>query len=178
MKSGISSAPNIVFLNQFEQNVLSARRRLISSCNALEQSLDNMKITIGLPTETLINLNLDELDRLTLRDMIEVNRQQASRWLFRLKSLRETPSEANQGDILTADYSLAERLIRWLWERGKIVENSVDPREVFRERAVFRLDAARLDAIKEREMLQLSPDGYATETTNSRVPASGGSDRS
>ncbi len=154
VESEISSAPNIIFLNQYESSVLERRSGLISACNGLEQSLDDMKIAIGLPTETLININLNELDQLTLRDMVEVSREQASRWLSRLKSLRDAATEANHADILTADYSLAERLVKWLWERGRITKNPIDPREVFTQRAIFLLDAARIDSLMERKILQ------------------------
>ncbi len=113
-----------------------------------------MKIAIGLPTETRINIDLAELKQLTLRDMIEVSREQASRWFSRLQSLRRAATEETQADILTADYSLAERLVKWLWERGRISKNPVDPRDVFQRRAEFMLDAARLDVLEERQTLK------------------------
>ncbi len=126
---------------------------LIGVCNDLEQSLDNMKLTVGIPTETIINVDLQELVQLTLRDTIEVNKAQAKRWLSRLEKMRGETTEATHGDLLTADYALTERLIAWLWERGKIAENQIDPREVFRQRELFRLDAARLDYSLERKLL-------------------------
>ncbi len=153
VESEISTAPNITFLNQFEQSVLQARSNLISACNSLEQSLDNMKFSVGLPTETPINIDLTELDQLTLRDMIEVSREQAARWESRLKALRKAASQASHSDMLTADYSLAERLIKWLSERGRITQNPVDPRTVFTWRAMFLLDAARLDYLSDRQAL-------------------------
>ena len=59
-------------VDQLEQQVLSARSRLLTSCNGLERSLDNLKITLGLPTETPLNLVLSELGDLTMRDRIAV----------------------------------------------------------------------------------------------------------
>ncbi len=153
VESGVSSAPNVIFLNQFERSALQALASLIRDCNTLEQLLDNMKITIGVPTETKINVKLDELAQLTLRDMIEVNQAQAQRWLSRLKKLRNSAGEEVHSDILTADYSLSERLIKWLWERSKIAGDTTSAREIFKERAMFRLDAARLDLLTERKML-------------------------
>ena len=39
-----------------------------------------MKLVLGLPTETPIDVDLTELEQLTLRDLIEVNREQVRRW--------------------------------------------------------------------------------------------------
>ena len=47
-----------------------------------------MKLTLGLPTETAIDVDLTEVEQLTLRDMIEMNREQARRWQARLQTLR------------------------------------------------------------------------------------------
>jgi hypothetical protein len=87
-QSGIARPPNPVSVNQFEQGVLRGLSSLIQSCNRLEESLDRLKLTIGLPTETPINITLDELDRLTLRDSIEVERERARRWNDRLQTFR------------------------------------------------------------------------------------------
>lgn len=95
--SGITSAPNPVALNQFEQGVLRARSTLISQSLRLDETLDRLKLTLGLPTETPINIDLTELDRLTLRDRLEVNREQARRWQLRLEALRDSTIEALQG---------------------------------------------------------------------------------
>ncbi len=56
---------------------MTARSTLIRQCLQLEDDLDRMKLTLGLPTETAIDVDLTELEQLTLRDMIEVNREQA-----------------------------------------------------------------------------------------------------
>lgn len=148
VESGVSSAPNVIFLNQFERSALSALASLITQCNNLERSLDSMKLTIGLPTETVINVNLEELFQITLRDTIEVNQAQAERWLTRLENLRSKGEAGLHGDILTADYSLTERLIKWLWNRGQIAENVVDARDAFKERATFLLDAAQFGSAR------------------------------
>lgn len=57
-------------VDQFEQSTLESRRQLISGCNTLEQNLDRLKIRIGLPPELPLNLDLTELDQLTLRDEV------------------------------------------------------------------------------------------------------------
>ena len=50
---------------------------------------------------------LTELEQLTLRDMIEVNREQVRRWQVELETLRAKDIATNHADILTADYSLS-----------------------------------------------------------------------
>lgn len=154
VRSGISSAQNVIFLNQFERQVLRIVNSLIGDCIGLENSLDSMKLVIGLPTETPINIDLSELEQLTLRDTLEVSRAQAIRWLDRVEELREEVEAETHADMLTADYSLTERLIKWVWEREKIVDGDIDPREIFNERSLYLLSAARLGLIVAREELE------------------------
>ena len=66
-------------VDQFEQNVLRSRGNLITSCNNLERSLDALKLTLGLPVEMPLNVDLQELENLTLSDEATVIRQQISR---------------------------------------------------------------------------------------------------
>ena len=153
--SGISTALNVNALNQYEQGVLSARSSLISQCNSVEDDLDRMKILLGIPTEIPINVDLTELTKLTLRDRIEVNREQARRWEDRLLSLRDKAGEENHQDILTADYSLAERLIFWFNQRRQVNPALDEPIALYRERSSFRLQAARREALADRENLRL-----------------------
>jgi hypothetical protein len=164
--SEISSAPNVIALNQFEQGVLTARSTLIRQCLQLEDELDRMKLTLGLPTETAIDVDLTEVEQLTLLDMIEVNREQARRWQVRLQTLQGKNPEANHGDILTADYSLAERLITWFIQRRRIDPSIPEPLELYRQRARLRLDSARLDALSERAILR---DVQAAEPPKQRI---------
>lgn len=154
VESEISTAPNITQLNQFEQSVLTARSLLIARCLQLEDELDAMKLTLGLPTETRIDVDLDEFEQLTRRDIIEVNREQAHRWVTRLQSIRGKDPAANHADLLTASYSLAERLITWLRERQKADPSAPAPVDLYRQRALFRLDAARLESLVRRANLR------------------------
>ncbi|MBI1314635.1 hypothetical protein GC176_25360 [bacterium] len=61
-----------VQIDQVEQNSLAGRSSLISTCNSLEGAFDQLKVTVGLPTETRINFDLRELDELTLQDEVLV----------------------------------------------------------------------------------------------------------
>lgn len=68
-------------VDQFEQNALSSRGSLVNSCNSLEGALDRLKISVGLPTELPLNLDLSELENLTLRDEVAVVEEQVRRKL-------------------------------------------------------------------------------------------------
>ena len=68
-------------VDQFEQNALSSRGSLVNSCNALEGDIDRLKLFIGLPTELPLNLDLAELESLTLRDESAVVEEQIRRKL-------------------------------------------------------------------------------------------------
>ena len=61
-----------VQVDQVEQEALQSRSRLIASCNTLERGLDGLKMTIGLPPELPLDLDLTELEILTLRDEVTV----------------------------------------------------------------------------------------------------------
>lgn len=61
-----------VQIDQVEQSALQGRSSLIGVCNSLENDIDNLKLVIGLPTETAINIDLTELDELTLQDEVLV----------------------------------------------------------------------------------------------------------
>ena len=79
-----------VYLYQRRRS-LSGRRSLINSCNSLENSLDRLKLTLGLPTETAINIDLRELESLTLRDEMEVAGELVRRARERVRELLMKP---------------------------------------------------------------------------------------
>ncbi|MCR9296214.1 MAG: TolC family protein [bacterium] len=66
-------------VDQFEQNVLESRSGLVSVCNSVEGSLDRLKFDIGLPPEMPLNLDLSELETLTLSDESTAVREQIRR---------------------------------------------------------------------------------------------------
>lgn len=106
-------------VDQFEQDALSARNTLIVRCNSLEQSLDQLKLLIGLPTETPLNLNLLELEDLTLRDEIQVSLEQVLRARRNLTSEMRR-SEPDQSVLLNGGVDLTRRMLRVLELRRKL----------------------------------------------------------
>ena len=97
-------------VDQVEQSVLRGRSVLIGTCNNLEQSLDNLKIRIGLPTETPINIDLTELEQLTRNDELAVRRELVRRVQKRLLDERNTP-EPERVVLLSSAIDLIDRLL-------------------------------------------------------------------
>ncbi len=94
-------------VDQFEQNALASRGSLISSCNSLEGAIDRLKIAIGLPTELPINLDLSELEALTIRDEAAVVEEQILR---KMQFVREQFERYGSQNSVTVAAELLRRL--------------------------------------------------------------------
>ncbi len=66
-------------VDQFEQNVLRTRGNLVNNCFNLESALDQFKFRLGLPTEMTIQIDLSELESISLKDELSVARQMINR---------------------------------------------------------------------------------------------------
>jgi hypothetical protein len=119
IRAGIKNAPNQVAVDQYEQSMLSGRSDLIATCNRLESAFDTLKLLLGLPAEQPINLDLGELELLTLRDEAEVAAERVLRWLARLADQRSLP-RPERGELLNASIFLIERLLEWLRLRARL----------------------------------------------------------
>lgn len=100
-------------VDQFEQTVLQSRSRVISSCNQFERSLDELKLRLGIPPETSMNLDLRELDTITARDEITVAAEMASR---AYRNLSSEAGKANRRQLqpINAAIRLAQRILAQL----------------------------------------------------------------
>ncbi|MDG2383837.1 MAG: hypothetical protein P8N76_19345 [Pirellulaceae bacterium] len=153
IRAEVQKAPNQVAVDQYEQEMLSGRRDLINACNGLELKLDTLKLVIGLPTEAEINVNLAELDRLTLLDEMEVAAERVRRWRRRVEAQRAQPL-LNRGDLLNPSYFLLERLIQWMGLRKQGNEISRVPPELPRLLFDINVDIALVEV--ERAELELA----------------------
>lgn len=144
VRSGIQSAPNQVAVDQFEQSMLGGRRGLITTCNGIERDFDQLKLNIGLPTEMPVNLDLSELEHLTLRDEVEVAGERARRWVGRLE-LRRNRQPLDRREILNASVFLAERMIAWLELQKQQRKDTPDLPPLADLAARLRVDQARLN---------------------------------
>lgn len=97
-------------VDQVEQNLLSGRGALIGTCNGVEQSLDSLKLTIGIPTETPINIDLTELDELTLNDQLAVSADLINRVQRRLRRTLDQP-QPERIELLSTGVVLIDRIL-------------------------------------------------------------------
>lgn len=100
-------------VDQFEQDALRGRSRLIVQCTSLDNDLDSLKFLIGLPTETPLNLDLTELEQLSLRDQAVV----ASELVRRAqRNLVTELAEENPDQLVLVSGAavLADRLLTWI----------------------------------------------------------------
>ncbi|MCA9128531.1 MAG: TolC family protein [Planctomycetales bacterium] len=125
-------------VDQVEQNLLSGRGRLIGTCNQVEQSLDRLKIAIGIPTETPINIDLRELNELTRLDQLSVSADSASRVLERLRVALEKPDRI---ELLSTAAVLLDRIV----VAASLSDESEEERQAYlRQRQQYLVDYARL----------------------------------
>jgi len=140
VRSGIvTGAPSRVQIDQIEQQMLAGRSTLITTCNRLETNLDQLKLTLGLPTETPINIDLRELETLTLRDEIEV----AGELIRRAREPVDTQLSLeipDREEILSSAIVLLERILDWLDLRQRIGQDGANEGELRELRARLRVD--------------------------------------
>ncbi len=134
-----------VQLEQIEQNALTGRAQLISACNSLETELDGLKFRMGLPTETPINLELEELKELTERDRLGVAGELIRRAVQSLQSelRKQTP---DRGVLLSSAILLIDRMVEAGDLRRQLGEASLLTRE-------FQL--LKLQLLEERTLLDV-----------------------
>lgn len=164
VRAGVRNAPNQVAVDQFEQSMLQGRSKLIERANGLESRLDQLKFTMGLPTEANINISLDELGRLTLLDEIEVAAERVRRWARRVRVERNRNS-INRGDLLSPDYFLLERLLEWNRLRQQAGMSTTDLPELQLLLLQLRVDLAMVDVELAENELTRTLDPQSAQPT-------------
>lgn len=128
-------------VDQVEQSLLSGRGGLIATCNGVEQALDRLKISLGIPTETPINVNLKELNELTRSDQVSVSADSTSRVLKRLTTALEKP---DRSELVSTAAVLLDRVI----ESANLIQGESQEQlvnfKIARER--FLVDYERLNS--------------------------------
>lgn len=137
-----------------EANVFDGLSALITRCNALEQALDVLKIRIGLPTETPVNLDLTELEQLTLRDELSVTAELIQRVVGRLDAERGN-LVMERVVLLSAAQVLAERILSAYDLRERLGQQAPDRSELEHLRSRIQVEVARLRADEARADLDL-----------------------
>lgn len=160
-------------VDQLEASVLTGRSRLISTCNGLEAELDALKIRMGLPTETPINLNLTELEQLTLRDELAVTGEGIRR--VRRRLLIERRSDADSIVLLISSaIVINDRILEAFDLRSQIDGQPADTAELQLLRARLQVDAGRLIVQQQQTELDdllgsVNPDPAATFLRSMRL---------
>ena len=157
VRSGVNSAQPRFQVDQIEQNMLSGRRSLINSCNSLENSLDRFKLTLGIPTETAINIDLRELESLTLRDEMEVAGELVRRARERVRELLEKP-RVDREDVVSTNLVLLDRTLGWMELRERIGLGKNNVRELRVLRAAVRVDEAYVSVDRAQRQLAETQD--------------------
>lgn len=140
-------------VDQFEQRSLESRSRLIGTTNSLEQSLDQLKIRIGLPTELPINLDLTELEELTMRDEAAATEERVRRTLRDLMVEREEAEVERISVLLNGAIDLTDKTMRMLEARQILTGESVPLEELQRLLEELMVEEARLVVSFNRQVL-------------------------
>ena len=141
-----------VEVDQFEQDALSSRSDLIRSSNALEGSLDNLKLRTGLPPELPINLDLNELEELTLQDEATVSGERVRRARRNLVASREVEAP-ERGVLLNGAIELTRRMLALSELRQRLGEPIPDAAALDVLRARLSVDEARVGVRFNRQVL-------------------------
>lgn len=151
-------------LDQVEQQVINGRQSILSSCTDLENSLDSLKIRMGIPTEQPLNLNLSELDLLTLRDELAVNAELIERTRTRIQ--REIDAESRSAFVVLGGVSqLAEQMVDSLHLREKLSDEPLDSTDLENRLLDLRIEAADIDIAEDRSVLEQELADEAPDST-------------
>lgn len=139
-------------LDQVEQQVISGRQRILSTCTSLENGLDSLKIRMGLPTEQPLNLDLSELDLITLLDELAVTAELIKRTRARIDT--EIESESRSAFVIIGGVAqLAEQMLDFLELRRELGEEAMDDDPLANRLLLLRIEAADIDIFEDREVL-------------------------
>jgi hypothetical protein len=144
-------------VDQLEQNALASRSSLIGSSTAFEGNLDNLKFAVGLPPELPLNLDLSELEELTLRDESAVSGERVRRARRNLVSEREEGTP-DQGVLLNSSIDLTRRMIDWGRLRRQLGQGTIDEQRLENLLQQLLVDEAWLLVNFNREALQQALD--------------------
>lgn len=151
-------------LDQVEQQVITGRQSILSSCTSLENALDDLKIRMGIPTEQPLNLDLSELNMLTLRDELAVNSELIQRTRGRIE--REIQSETRSAFVILGGVAqLAEQMIDSLRLREQLGEQSLDATPLENRLLNLRIEAADIDIAEDRGILNQELSDEAPDPT-------------
>lgn len=144
-------------LDQVEQQVINGRQSILSTCTSLENALDSLKIRMGIPTEQPLNLDLSELNLLTLRDELAVNADLIDRTRLRIK--REEQADLKSPFVIVGGLTqLLEHMLDSIALRDQLGEQAPDAAPLEEALLDMRIEAADIDIAEDVQTLQLGLD--------------------
>jgi len=154
-------------VDQFEQSSLESRRRLIDSCNTLEGNLDDLKLQIGLPPELPINLDLTELEELTLRDEATALAERVRRARIYLLTERQQPTVKRDG-LFQPAIDLVQRMLNLVEVRRRLGQEGWDTKPLTTLRNQFPVDEAE-EMMRSNRLLLSEENQAAQPATELRI---------
>lgn len=140
-------------LDQVEQQVINGRQSILSTCTALENALDGLKVRMGIPTEQPLNLDLSELNLLTLRDELAVTAELIERTRRRIEA--EQQSETGSAPVIIGALTqLVETMLTSIELREKLGANPPDPAGPEETLLALRVESADVDVYEVEQDLQ------------------------
>ncbi len=139
-------------VDQIEQDVLSSRSSLIATCNTLASGLDNLKFAMGLPPEIPINLDLTELEQITLRDKATVAAELVRRKRQDLQQERSN-EEPDRILLLNDGIEITKRLLDWIELRDQLGQEDGDRSALQDKLAQMLVEEAELAVEYNRRVL-------------------------
>ena len=150
-------------LDQVEQQVINGRQSIISTCTNLENALDGLKFRMGIPTEQPLDLDLSELNLLTLRDELAVNTELVAR--SRRRIAQDSQSESRNSLVVVGGMTLlAETMLDSINLRERLGEESLDATQLENALLGLRIEASEFDIFDYELSLQQELDGDKDST--------------
>lgn len=140
-------------LDQVEQQVINGRQSILSTCTSLENALDSLKIRMGIPTEQPLNLDLSELNLLTLRDELAVNAELIERTRSRIRREMD-PQDRSAVELVGSLTPLVEQMLDSIELRERLGEDPPDAEPLKDVLLGLRIEAADIDIAEPKMELE------------------------
>jgi len=145
-------------LDQVEQQVINGRQSILSTCTNLENALDSLKIRMGIPTEQPLDIDLSELNLLTLRDELAVNAELIARSRKRILQVRQ--SESRDASVIVGGMTLLVETMRDAIElRKRLGDESPDAAQLASTLLGLRIEDSEFEVFEYTLSLQQELDG-------------------
>ena len=132
-------------LDQVEQQVINGRQSILSACTSLENALDDLKLQMGIPTEQPLNIDLSELNLITLSDELAVNAELIERTRRRVDDGIQS-SERSPTLIVAGVSDLAGHMLDSLRLRKSLGDDSIDANPLERQLLELRIEEVEIEA--------------------------------